>query len=816
MARTRSRDTVFHKVDSLKAAIVTANLRPRMKGDTMEYNTDNIRLRPNANIEELLARLPGLQIDLNGNITFNGEPIQHLLVDGEDIFGSSPTLVTRNFDASKISRVQVLDRKSDQTVFTGVDDGVRTKTLNLVLKSSAKDGYFGKGEAGGNTGGNYSSNAVLAGFLDKEQFTALGLAANTGVLGFTNTQGGPPAATSSGASGGASAGVSFFTPAADVLGATAGNGIPQFAAAALHYANAWNGTEDHVAGNYQYSHYLSHPITTTRTIQAQPDSIYQTAQQSQSANRQDQHWFYGAYDWVPCTKMAMRLSLHVVSSESRNQYAATGSSQFNDTLVNDHRRTIQDRSTSRNWGGELYGRRQLGRPGRVLSFGASVSMVDNNTNGYLFSLTRFYQPNGAGQNQDTVDQRKQIANHPLTLGGSLGYTEPLAQGVLLALSYAVAVLSDEPLQATYSRGGGKYLDLVDSLSSHFKTQNLSQRGIFNLQGKTQRLSYTLGSDVLIYGYRQKDLLSDSLLHQHYLNWAPHLMLNYTLNPATNFKLIYITSTQQPTIAQLTPIKNNNDPLHLILGNPDLRPALTHGFRLDVHRLKTWIMNLALNFSLTNNSISTRTTTDSLGRQISQPVNVDGGRSGGLNFSATRKLLGFDAGIHFNGIYSRSLSYVNADLSRNNSYTGSGGFSLNRTIPDKYVFQVNTNFTYFDEQSSVNPAAPIRYWTQNHTGSLTIFLLRNYEINTTANYTWQEKTGAFAADASVLLWNSYVSRNFLQNRLVIKAQLNNVLDKNAGISRSNVGNVNTATSTNILGRYWLLSVIYHFDKKISRK
>ncbi len=207
------RDTLLPKVDSLKAAVVTAVLRPRMKGDTVEYNTEHIQVPPNAVVEELLGRLPGLQIGPDGTITFNGEKIQHLLVDGQDIFGSNPTMVTRNFDANKIARVQILDRKTDQAIFTGIDDGTRIKTINLVMKESAKDGYFGKEEAGGNTGAFYNANGALAAFRDKEQFTALGLASNTGVLGFAGGNG----------RGGA---ISFLNENTDALGASAGVGVP--------------------------------------------------------------------------------------------------------------------------------------------------------------------------------------------------------------------------------------------------------------------------------------------------------------------------------------------------------------------------------------------------------------------------------------------------------------------------------------------------------------------------------------------------------------------------------------------------------------
>ena len=798
------KDTIFPKVDSLKAAIVTASLRPRMKGDTTEYNTEHIRLRPNANVEELLGRLPGLQIDANGNITYNGEKIQHLLVDGEDIFGNNPTLVTRNFDASKISRVQVLDRKSDQALFTGVDDGTRTKTLNLVLKESAKDGYFGKVEAGGNADGYYNSNVALAAFRNKEQFTALGLAANTGILGLSNN------------SGGGSGSITFANNVTDALGASAGTGIPTFSGAALHYANTWNSPQDHMVSNYQYSHFFTEPLTTTQTVQVQPHTTYEQNIENRSTNRQDQHWFYGLFDLAPTSNGTFRLSLRASSASGENQFYSTSAGKFNDTLTNRSQRSIRDDVNQHNLGGDVFWRTLIGRPERILSAGISLNKLTNSTEGYLYSLNQFYSSSGVVQERDTVDQRKKISSQPLTIGSSISYTEPLWRGTVLAASYGISVLGDNQLQATYGGGNGKYEQMVDSLSSHFQTRTTSQRAMLNLQGKLHQLSYVIGSDWLFYNYRQKDLLADSTLRQHYLNWAPRVIVTYTPNASWNIRFYYTASTQQPSLAQLQPAKNNNDPLHITLGNPDLRPTLNQNINIGFQQLKTWTTNLNFSISLMSNSISTKTVTDSMGRQISQPVNVDGGRSMGMSLSLNRKVLGFDAGIRSFANYSRSVNYVNADLSNNENFTGGSSIALSQNVPDKYQFQVSTNFNYFYQVSSVNSAAPIQYWNQNHYGTFTVYVLRKYEINTNATYNWQQKTSAFASNTSVLLWNGYVARNFLQNRLVVKIQANNLLNANAGISRSNNGNVNTETSTNILGRYWMLSAIYHFDRKFKKK
>jgi hypothetical protein len=798
------KDTAVPKVDSLKAAIVTASIRPRMKGDTLEYNTEHMQVPPNAVVEELLKRLPGLHVDPDGTITYNGEKIEHLLVDGQDIFGSDPTMVTRNFDATKIARVQLLDRKTDQAIFTGVDDGTRIKTLNLVMKESAKDGFFGKVEAGGDTKGYYSANGALAAFRDKEQFTALGLASNTGILGF--------------AGGNGSAGsISFLNGNTDALGASAGTGVPRFDAAALHYYNNWNNRQDDLNANYQYSHYYSQPITSMQSVQTQVDSIYGQKQNSQSTNRQDQHWLYLIYNWAPDARSAFKFTFHGSNSQGENTLGSNGVSTFNDTLVNTNQRTIRDNVSRVNVGGEVAWRIRIGgRTDRVFSADVGATKIDNTTDGYLYSIDQFFTAGGLTQSADTTDQRKQIISHSMNVVGSINYTEPLWRGAVLGLSYRLSHTGDDPLQATFNRGEGKYQDQVDSLSSRLKTDLVNQYATVTIQGKTGPLNYIIGNDWIGYAYRQRDLMTDSVLHLQYGSLAPRVFLVYTPDKSTNVDFNYVASTLQPSVAQLTPVANNSDPLHIALGNPGLKPGFSQDFRLDFRHFTTWLVNVSLNGALVNNNISTRTTTDSLGRQISQSVNVDGGRTAGLNFSVNRKVLGFDAGVYGTGTYTRSVTFVNADLSRNDAYSGGGGVSLNRFVPDKYGLQLRTNFTYFDQLSSINTAAPVHYWTQNHQGSVTLYLIRGFEVNTNVNYTWQEKTSAFGSNTSLLLWNGYVGRNFLHNKLVARFQLNNLLNRNAGISRSNVGNVNTQSSTDILGRYWMISVAYHFDKQFKKK
>jgi len=799
-------DTVPAHVDSLKAAIVTAAMRPKMKGDTLEYNTEHVDLHRSAAVEELLKRLPGLHIDPDGTIIYNGEKIQHLLVDGEDIFGSDPAMVTRSFNASKIARVQILDRRSEQASFTGIDDGARTKTLNLVLKESAKDGYFGKVEGGGNSDGCYNANAALAAFRNREQFTALGIAANNGDVGFSNSKSG--------------AAVSLMNAivSADALGASAGLGIPRFDAAALHYANTWPGAINHLVANYQFSHYYSQPITSTQMLQAQPGNVYGQHQLSQSINQQYQHWFYGIYDWAPNTTSAFKINFHYSNSDGVNRFGAAGSSSFNDTLVNTSLRTIRDMVNRINIGGGASWRIQVGKStNSVFSASADVTKIDASTSGYIYSLNQFYQSNRPIQPRDTVDQRKEINSHNLNVSSSVGYTKPLWKGTALGLAYTISYIVDDPLQATYNRGEGKYLEIVDSLSSHIKTQDVRHQTTANLRGKVGCFSYTIGGDWLGYSYSQWDLNSTaSTLHLNYSKLAPRILLYFTPNKTTNFGFSYAASSGQLFPTQLTPIKNNIDPLHVTLGNPDLKPEFSQNFKFEFRRIKTWLTYFSVKIGGTSNSIGSKTITDSLGRQISQSVNINGARSDEINLSLSRKLLNFNVWFHTSGTYTRTMNFLNTALNVNNAYMAGGGLDIGKYLADGYSFQLGTNFAYFDQINSVNVAAPIRYWSQTYSGNVSVFLIKGFEVNTNFSYTWQQKSSAFATSTSVLLWNTYVSRNLFHDKLVGKFQFNNVLNASAGISRSNMGNVNTQSSTNIRGRYWMFSMSYIFDKKFRRK
>jgi hypothetical protein len=210
--------------------------------------------------------------------------------------------------------------------------------------------------------------------------------------------------------------------------------------------------------------------------------------------------------------------------------------------------------------------------------------------------------------------------------------------------------------------------------------------------------------------------------------------------------------------------------------------------------------------LANHGISTRTFTDSLGRQVSQAVNVDGSRMAEWRASYSRRLkfLALNLRLYSSLFYSRNVNYVNTYLSKNNNYTSRWVAGFSKFAPDKYRISLNTAFVYTYAVSSINKSQPTKYWTQHHEADLTLYLPQSFELNNSLDYNWRQKLDNFDKKNSTLLWNASAGKNFFKNQLSIRWQMNDILGQNAGVIRNSTANQTSESIVNVLGRYWMLT------------
>jgi len=799
MAGISQRAILFKpKIDILDPVTVTPNdNRPLIRIDTIEYNAAAIRLNRDATIEALLRRLPGIEVGLDGKITFNGQKIERLLVDGEDIFGASPTIITRNFDATAISKVQIIDRKSGNTQFSGIDDGTRTKTINLVLKEDRRHSYFGKIEAGGDMKSHYETTDLLSSFSGKQQIMALGMASNLGNAGFFEEEGH----------------LAVMDANPDPLGGVAGNGIPQVFASGLHYANTSAGMEDHLAGNYQFGHLNTKPVTSITAVQTLPGTIYVQRQQDRSVNSQDEHLMDLVYDYNPNNVSSLKFFFTGRDIKACNQFNSQIFSTFNDSLVNNGIRYIYSNVEDRNLTGRLFwkiGSRK--KPGRSFSIISGLHKTDDNTNGNLYSLNMFFKPDGYLQTITCTDQRKQIGNNETVWDGSLNYTDSLGKHTQWGANYSISISNNKSKQNTYERGDGKYDIVIDSLSNDYHVIVTRQRGGLTLQSQRNKLMLILGLGLEKTLYNQENLLLYSQIRKEYHSVTPQLRAQYVFNPSQTLTLTWFGGLQPISIAQLQPVQNNNDPLHITMGNPYLRPGYAHTINGNWQSFKRLRIILGTSFTVYDVAISTRTSTDSLGKQVSQAVNVNGTKMARTNFSLSHRFpsSGLDVQAFSSFNYTRSYNYVGTALSKNDQYTGSYGISLGKYVPDKFNFQFKTAFGYTYTRSSVDPSATIHYQTQNHEIYGGYFPAKQMEIGLMATYTWRQNTKDFDSNNSILYLSATIKKYLLKNQILAKVSANNLLNKNIGISRTSSYNQTTESFGNTMGRYWILSLTYRFD------
>jgi hypothetical protein len=167
--------TVFMKTASNDLGNVTVTQSAiQMKKDTVEFTASAFKTKPNAVAEDLIRKMPGMEVAKDGSIKSQGEAVQRVLVNGKRFFGDDPKMATKNLPPDVIDKIQVFDDQSDQSKFTGFDDGNRVKTINITTRKDMRKGTFGKAVIGAGTDGNYDESVNFSKMNGDQQITVFG------------------------------------------------------------------------------------------------------------------------------------------------------------------------------------------------------------------------------------------------------------------------------------------------------------------------------------------------------------------------------------------------------------------------------------------------------------------------------------------------------------------------------------------------------------------------------------------------------------------------------------------------------------------
>jgi len=797
----------------------------KIKGDTTEFDPRAFKIQPNAKVEDLLKQLPGITVDQDGKITAQGQTVNKVLVDGEEFFGDDPTLVTKNIRADMVDKVQLYDKKSDQATFTGIDDGEKTKTINIKLKEDKKNGYFGKADAEGGTGGYYSDQILFNRFKGKQKFSAYATIGNNGKTGL-GWQDNQKYGSSDNIEVMDNGGLMISGGGNDELsswnGRYDGHGTPLARTAGLHYDAKFNNDKESINANYKVGSLEVSGTNSTQTQNNLSDGVIYGNTNEIFDNFIFRQKLDGTYQVKLDTTSNLKIMVDgtLKNTQSRSNYFQS-SANGNGTLINNETRNINNKGTAQIFDASAFYTKKFKKKGRTFSLNVSEAINQGSTKGYLKSDADFFDAQGAVDSTRQVDQYVVNDTKSSVLKTNATYTEPLSKTFSAILNYGVGIDNGTSDRSSFNPSApGVYNARVDSLSNNFKLNSLTNQVGANFNYKKNKTLFNFGTKVGDVNFKQVDEFSGNIFKRNFVNWDPQGRFQYRFSDRQQFEMEYQGQTVMPTIDQLQPVPIITDPLNITLGNPDLTPSFTNRFSMNYNSYKVLSgqsLYIYASYSLTSNPIVSNLATNfATGKSTNQYFNLPGKvqRELYLYSSMGRKLekadiyIGLDFNINGNSNYNLS----NGDINLVKSFTYTGEFRVSKYEQKKYDFNFNFGPNYTVSGSSLNPGTNNNGRGFNGRGSFEIYLPWKLQIASDGTYEWRGKTETFHNNFSRTLINASLSKTFLkEDNLKLSLSGNDLLNQNVGFSRDINGNFITQSSYTTIKRYFMISLIWDFSK-----
>jgi Outer membrane protein beta-barrel family len=809
---------VTPKAKLLQEIIVKSGAPMRVKGDTVEYTADSFKVRANANVEELLKKLPGIQVGKNGEIKAMGETVEKVLVDGEEFFGEDPGLVVKGMRADAVNKVQVFDKKSDQAEFTGIDDGKTKKTINLQLKDDKKKGYFGKVELGGGLKDNYNNQFMLNAFKGKRKFSVYGLMGSIGQTGLNWND-----ARNYGGGEGFSSGVDEESGGMWI--SYSGNdddenydynstiGFPRNWNLGMQYNNKWNNIHSLTSG-YKFAKI---------NLRTGSSSISQNFLPNTT-------WFQNVTNTATNIKTKNSANINYeVKLDSLNSIKFT--TKFAHTLTNNTNTSNTERintegfgvkspvsrtgeTTKDNFDASLLWKHKFKKPKRTLSWNTDFGYNQSDGDGYLLGANNYYV-NNVFDRKDSLDQFKHTHTNSRNVNSRLSYTEPLSKNFYIEMNYTITIAVADNNRNTFSKmSNGKYEFKIDSLSNNFHQNITDNKAGLNFRYIKKKFNYSFGSGVAFSEFNLQDISRSKDYHYSYTNFFPQANFSYNIKQNRNLRISYNGSTKQPSINQLQPLVENNDPLNIYKGNPNLKQSFTHALNLsfnDYNFLKEKNLWSDVNVSFVQNAFSSSVITTDSGKTYTTPVNVNGIINANLYGNYGFKWKKPDIRVNFGpelGL-NRNIDFQNNIKNKSINYSLGINSYMSKTKTDKYDISWRNQWNLNSNSNSIqNNTIHYLSYTSNIEGN---YKLKKFTLGSDVEFNIRQKTNQFDKNTNNTVWNAFLSKDLHDNMFTIKFSVNDILNQNNGFSRVATSNYFNQTIRERLQRYWLLTFTWNFSK-----
>ncbi len=801
----------------LKEVVIKGKADIRAKGDTLEYDAARYKTKDNAVVEELLRKLPGVRVDRAGNIIAQGETVLKVLVDGKEFFGNDPAIATRNLPADMVAKIQVLDKKSDQAAFTGIDDGNSTKTINIVTKKEMKKGYFGNASAGGGTHERYEAGVNVNSFAGDKQLSVLFKANNVNKSGFS--------AGELLRLAGSNPEIFDQLPSyamAEILKmkgvqATADNpeelaqlsnptGLNNIQYGGVNFNNDFSNNTA-LRSSYFYNRFASRNNYDNHRFYQLPDTSYHYYQQGYQTDINNNHRINASIDIPVNAHNSIKISpvFNSIRSSGVNQLSYRSLNEAQTQLLNNGTQYHESNASSWQSATDILFRHKFRQERHTLSLTVTPAWLENNNQVRNISRNNIY--NIKIPRTDTINQQLRIQGRGFSINNQFVYTMPLSRTHTLLISenffysntrQQQTAFSFEPVQQQYTLPDERYHD-------DFSTTNTRSTPTVAMSAKYKRFSYTAEAALQTNWQQSNSQVQHYQVSNTYHNLLPRINARYQFSPARKISFDYQTSVQLPAISQLQSLPDISDPMYVRQGNPGLKPAIRRSIRasyLFTNADNGSYTNIMANGSIVARQFTDYAVTDSSGKQLITTINANGYANTNLSFQHFFKTDDEGSGI----TYGLQLAY-NAYPSLFNSIQRN-----NR----QYSVAPDISFNYYPA-AFLNISAHLNTAWNNTTMLQKPYWLFNYDLSAIATLPWNmqaesEWTGYTTSGLSnnynttALLWNASLSKN-IGKKYTLKVAATDLLRQNKNVMRMVRGGYTEDQRNNVLGQYFMASLVY---------
>ena len=777
-----------------------------VRNDTVEYNADSYKVTEGSVLEDLLKKMPGVEVDSEGKITVNGKEVKKVMVDGKEFFSDDPKVASKNLPAKMIDKLQVLDKKSDMAQMTGFDDGEEETVINLTVKPGMKQGWFGNAYGGYGSKDRYEGNAMVNRFVNNDQITFMGGANNTNNMGFSDLA----STMFSGMGGGGGRRGGFG----------AGSGITSSGNAGLNFSKEFKPDKLTLGGNTRYSHSDNDARSKSDRQNILPgDSSSYDNSEAMSRTKSDNFGVDFRLEWKPdtMTQLIFRPSFSFSHSMNDNFSDATTLDNERDT-VNTNKSSNYSESNGYNLNASIDFSRKLNNKGRVFSATLSGGNSDSYSDGMNRSDIVYFNQTDALKNS-IIDQRSRYDNKGFNYRAYVSWVEPIGHNNFIQATYSISQRKQEALKNVYNQDADGIYNILDSAySQSYRNNFISQRASLSFKSQRAKFNYTIGLNLDPSYSSSENFVGDTTLSKitrKVVNLSPMAQFNYMFDKRTNLRIMYNGRTSQPSMTQLQPVADISDPTNITIGNPDLNPRYTNNvfirFQQFTPEKQRAFMIMANGSYIINDIVSYTSYNQETGVKTTTYKNVNGNYSGNVRMMLNTPLKNkkFSINSMTMASFANSNGYINEEKNTNRNLILSerGGIDFRSSYLD---LGVNGNIRYNATSNSLQKENNQNTFNYGAGGYTTIYLPLDFKIESDVN--WSTNSGyGDGFKQNEVLWNASASKSFLKNNQgTLRFKIYDILQQRSNISRSVTASYIQDSEYNTLGSYFMVHFIYRFS------